>query len=163
MSAIALLHAALATPYDYGMLKFDNTTLDRVVGHGTPAFVRIDKEYSYGDEDDASFTFKVKHRGNGYLLLYFGTGTNDFRKMYKKSYSDLNLQERQRLATVAYRLPRTVDAEGTVIRGTWSRSSYLKSGSPRYLFIVYSNYDMDCNAVCQYSQYVEGEGPASRS
>ena len=116
---------------------------------------------SDGDEDDASFTFKVKHRGNGYLLLYFGTGTNDFRKMYKKSYSNLNLQERQRLATVAYRLPRTVDAEGTVIRGTWSRSSYLKSGSPRYLFIVYSNYDMDCNAVCQYSQYVEGEGPAN--
>ena len=72
MSAIALLHAALATPYDYGMLKFDNTTLERVVGHGTAAFVRIDKEYSYGDEDDA-FRELAKLVGQSGAKLIVGT------------------------------------------------------------------------------------------
>ena len=35
------------------MQDLDNTTFDRVVGQGLPVLVRIDKEYPYGDTDDA--------------------------------------------------------------------------------------------------------------
>ena len=78
MSASLLLHAALATPYDYGMLKFDNTTLDRVVGHGTPAFVRIDKEYSYGDEHDAWKDFAAKVGGSSADMLVCDVGVSEY-------------------------------------------------------------------------------------
>ena len=35
------------------MQDLDNTTFDRIVGQGLPVLVRIDKEYPYGDTDDA--------------------------------------------------------------------------------------------------------------
>ena len=38
---------------DRGVLMLDNITFDRVVGGNHAAFVRVDKEYSYGDGDDA--------------------------------------------------------------------------------------------------------------
>ena len=103
-------------------------------------------------KDHAHFKFKIRHQGSGQLLLYFGTGTNDFRKIYKQSYTKTNLQQRHRLATVAYRITANRDGE-TVVTGSWSRKSYLKSGSPRYLFVAYSNYNKNCNARCQTAQY----------
>ena len=36
-----------------GMQDLDNTTFDRVVGQGLAVLVRVDKEYPYGDSDDA--------------------------------------------------------------------------------------------------------------
>ena len=48
--ALALATGALA---DYGIIDLDNTTFDRVVGQGLPTLVRVDKEYPYGDADDA--------------------------------------------------------------------------------------------------------------
>ena len=35
------------------MQDLDNTTFDRIVGRGLPVIMRIDKEYPYGDSDDA--------------------------------------------------------------------------------------------------------------
>ena len=35
------------------MQDLDNTTFDRVVGQGLAVLVRVDKEYPYGDSDDA--------------------------------------------------------------------------------------------------------------
>ena len=35
------------------MQDLDNTTFDRIVGQGLPVLVRVDKEYPYGDSDDA--------------------------------------------------------------------------------------------------------------
>lgn len=36
-----------------GLLELDNTTLYRIAGGATAMMVRVNKEYSYGDEDDA--------------------------------------------------------------------------------------------------------------
>jgi len=47
-----LLLSTACAQADRGILSLDNTTFDRIVG-SFAALVRIDKEYSYGDADDA--------------------------------------------------------------------------------------------------------------
>jgi hypothetical protein len=48
-----LLALVASTTADRGILDLDNTTFDRVVGGSVPVMVRVDKEYPYGDSDDA--------------------------------------------------------------------------------------------------------------
>jgi hypothetical protein len=54
--AAAALGACLPDLTDVTRLSIqdlDNTTFDRIVGQGLPVLVRVDKEYPYGDSDDA--------------------------------------------------------------------------------------------------------------
>lgn len=53
VTAILLVCAIGGSSANLGILDLDNTTFDRVIGGATPALVRFDKEYSYGDADDA--------------------------------------------------------------------------------------------------------------
>ena len=88
-------------------------------------------------------------RAGGFLLLYFGTGTNDFKRIYGQDYSDMTLLEKYRLVEVRHRIPAAYDEHGNVTEGSWSYSGHLRSGAPRYLYVAWANYDKSCNDECQ--------------
>jgi hypothetical protein len=85
MRCVSALVLALAAPSaaDYGILDLDNTTFDRIVGQGLPVLVRVDKEYPYGDSDDAWKEVGVAVGGSDAKLLLAHVGVSDTPSPYK--------------------------------------------------------------------------------
>jgi len=85
MRCISALFLALAAPSaaDYGILDLDNTTFDRIVGQGLPVIVRVDKEYPYGDPDDAWKEVGATVGGSDAKLLLAHVGVSDTPSPYK--------------------------------------------------------------------------------
>jgi len=85
MRCVSALVLALAAPSaaDYGILDLDNTTFDRIVGQGLPVLVRIDKEYPYGDTDDAWKEVGVAVGGSDAKLLLAHVGVSDVPSPYR--------------------------------------------------------------------------------
>ena len=125
------------------------TYLERFCFSATPD----DQEEKTGDppvlELHANFELKVKHRG-GSLLMYFSDGANSFPSIANKTFTELSLEERYAKATVAYDF-LMVDGQET----TSSKKSYLISRSPRFVYLVWSNYNTRCNEKCS-SDYQNG-------
>ena len=90
----------------------------------------------------ANFELKVKHRG-GSLLMYFSEGADSFPSIANKTFTELSLEERYAKATVAYDF-LMVDGQET----TSTKKSYLISRSPRFVYLVWSNYNIRCNEKC---------------
>ena len=91
MPRLSLLVAALcqtALAYtDRGIIKVDNTTFDRLVDGSKNAFVRFDKEYSYGDDHDAWKDFASKVGDSSADLLVIDGGVSEYGD---KDNSDLS-------------------------------------------------------------------------
>jgi len=75
--AAALCQVALGYT-DRGIIKVDNTTFDRIIDGSKGAFVRFDKEYSYGDEHDAWKEFAVKVGESSADLLVIDVGVSEY-------------------------------------------------------------------------------------
>lgn len=76
---------ALATPAaaERGILDLDNTTFDRVVGGSVPVMVRVEKEYPYGDSDDAWKEFGAAVGDSGAAVLVANVGVADPPSPYR--------------------------------------------------------------------------------
>mmetsp|Transcript_62337 Transcript_62337/g.150254 ORF Transcript_62337/g.150254 Transcript_62337/m.150254 type:complete len:168 (-) Transcript_62337:298-801(-) len=85
MRCVSALVLALAAPSaaDYGILDLDNTTFDRVVGQGLAVLVRVDKEYPYGDSDDAWKEVGAAVGSSDAKLLLAHVGVSDTPSPYK--------------------------------------------------------------------------------
>jgi hypothetical protein len=85
MRSVSALVLALAAPSaaDYGILDLDNTTFDRIVGQGLPTLVRVDKEYPYGESDDAWKEVGVAVGGSDAKLLLAHVGVSDTPSPYR--------------------------------------------------------------------------------
>ena len=118
------------------------TYLERFCFSETPE----DQKEKAGDppvlELHANFELKVKHRG-GSLLMYFSEGADSFPSIANKTFTELSLEERYAKATVAYDF-LMVDGQET----TSTKKSYLISRSPRFVYLVWSNYNIRCNEKC---------------
>merc|ERR1719217_134525 len=79
-----MLAALIAsTAADRGIIDLDNTTFDRVVGASLPVMVRIDKEYPYGDSDDAWKDFGATVGDSGAAVLVANVGVADPPSPYR--------------------------------------------------------------------------------
>jgi endoplasmic reticulum protein 29 len=71
--------AALVSAYtDRGLLKLDNTTFGRIIDGSRYAFVRFDKEYSYGEEHDAWKDFAKKVGDSSADVLCCDVGVSEY-------------------------------------------------------------------------------------
>merc|ERR1719247_1170731 len=72
---------------DRGILKMGNTTFDRIIDGSKTAFVRFDKEYSYGDEHDAWKEFAKTVGDSSADMLVGDVGVSEYGD---KDNSDLS-------------------------------------------------------------------------
>eukprot|EP01002_Notosolenus_urceolatus_P003373 NODE_1887_length_1265_cov_135.994243_g1560_i0.p1 GENE.NODE_1887_length_1265_cov_135.994243_g1560_i0~~NODE_1887_length_1265_cov_135.994243_g1560_i0.p1 ORF type:complete len:246 (+),score=134.69 NODE_1887_length_1265_cov_135.994243_g1560_i0:145-882(+) len=81
MAALRLLAlaavATLCAASDYGILNLDNATLDKIVDGKRPAFLRFDREYSYGDKHNAykDLAIAVAEANTDLVIGNVGIGT----------------------------------------------------------------------------------------
>merc|ERR1719262_590888 len=68
---------ALASAVDYAVVNLDNFTLPLLVGKSIPALVRVDREYPYGDANDAfkEVALSVAESGANLLIGHVGVST----------------------------------------------------------------------------------------
>jgi endoplasmic reticulum protein 29 len=90
LRVVAILAAVeLAFGYtDRGILKLDNTTFDRVIDGTKSVFVRLDKEYSYGDEHDAWKDFAAKVGDSSAEMLVCDVGVSEYGDKENSDLSD---------------------------------------------------------------------------
>jgi hypothetical protein len=71
------LLVAVASAFDYGIVNLDNYTMPLLVGKSVPALVRIDREYPYGDSNDAfkDVAVGVTESGSDLLMGHVGVST----------------------------------------------------------------------------------------
>jgi len=106
-----------------------------------------------GEEGDSAFELEVKHRG-GSLLLYFDEGHDAFSAMWNRTFSEYTLAQRYAKATVAYDF-----AVSELTKST--KKSSLIARSPRFVYIVWANYNIDCNDGCCESEFRNVTGQAT--
>jgi len=86
---LALFLAGAAPAYvDRGILKLDNTTFDRIIDGSRNAFVRFDKEYSYGDEHDAWKEFAKTVGDSSADMLIIDIGVSEYGDKDNSDISD---------------------------------------------------------------------------
>ncbi len=73
-----LLNLLALTYADRGILKLDNTTFDRIVDGHRNVFVRFDKEYAYGDENDAWKEFAKTVAESAADMLIADVGVSEY-------------------------------------------------------------------------------------
>eukprot|EP00440_Ansanella_granifera_P057060 gb/GFBE01061856.1/.p1 GENE.gb/GFBE01061856.1/~~gb/GFBE01061856.1/.p1 ORF type:complete len:252 (+),score=73.57 gb/GFBE01061856.1/:1-756(+) len=60
---------------DYNIVNLDNSTINLLVGKDLPAFVRFDRDYSYGDKADAFSALAARCVGSKVLIGNIGIST----------------------------------------------------------------------------------------
>lgn len=80
---------AVASAVDYAVVNLDNFTLPLLVGKSIPALVRIDREYPYGDANDAFKEVALAVAGSGGELLIGHVGVSTWGD---RQNSDLAVQ-----------------------------------------------------------------------
>ena len=73
-----LLNLLALTYADRGILKLDNTTFDRIVDGHRNVLVRFDKEYAYGDENDAWKEFAKTVAESAADMLIADVGVSEY-------------------------------------------------------------------------------------
>eukprot|EP00930_Biecheleria_cincta_P010397 TRINITY_DN1124_c0_g1_i1.p1 TRINITY_DN1124_c0_g1~~TRINITY_DN1124_c0_g1_i1.p1 ORF type:complete len:252 (-),score=77.22 TRINITY_DN1124_c0_g1_i1:67-822(-) len=76
--ALALLLSPLfvgSHASDYNVVNLDNSTINLLVGKELPAFVRFDKEYSYGEKGDAFKALAATAAGSKVIIGNVGIST----------------------------------------------------------------------------------------
>eukprot|EP00457_Paulinella_chromatophora_P012292 gb/GEZN01012491.1/.p1 GENE.gb/GEZN01012491.1/~~gb/GEZN01012491.1/.p1 ORF type:complete len:244 (+),score=51.73 gb/GEZN01012491.1/:149-880(+) len=69
LSLLSVLRSVCAQSAVYGTLLLDNVTFSKIVGRDYDTFVKFDKQYPYGDEQDEWKKLAVTTRGASSLIL----------------------------------------------------------------------------------------------